>query len=180
MGNRQVIAPDDPEIYVNARKTKKEPSFLAKLFGASAEPTLSPPDLELSEDEGISTDLDKAWHGIHYLLTGAAWEGEAPLNFMIAGGTEVAGVEVGYGTARVFTAEETQEIAEALTGVSDDELKQRFKPEDMVAKDIYPEIWGRKDDEETNVEYLMEYLGVLRGFLDQTVKAGMGIAVFLS
>jgi hypothetical protein len=26
-----------------------------------------------------SMDLDKSWHGIHYMLTGTAWEGTPPL-----------------------------------------------------------------------------------------------------
>jgi hypothetical protein len=33
--------------------------------------------LVLSEGEGDVVDLDKTWHGIHYLLTGTAWEGDA-------------------------------------------------------------------------------------------------------
>jgi hypothetical protein len=41
-------------------------------------------DLTLSEQELITCDLDKSWHGIHYLLTGSAWEGSPPLNFLRA------------------------------------------------------------------------------------------------
>lgn len=33
--------------------------------------------------------IDKAWHGIHYLLTKSDWEGEAPRNFIIKGGHDI-------------------------------------------------------------------------------------------
>lgn len=35
--------------------------------------------LEFIEQERTSTDLDKAWHCIHWLLTGSADSGEEPL-----------------------------------------------------------------------------------------------------
>jgi hypothetical protein len=34
---------------------------------------------ESVEDNRDFLDVDKAWHGIHFLLTGSTWEGEAPL-----------------------------------------------------------------------------------------------------
>jgi uncharacterized protein DUF1877 len=33
---------------------------------------------------GNELDVDKAWHGLHFLLTGSAWEGSFPLNFIAA------------------------------------------------------------------------------------------------
>ncbi|MBV9599873.1 MAG: DUF1877 family protein, partial [Chloroflexi bacterium] len=50
-------------------------------------------------------DLHKAWHAIHFVLTGSRLGGEAPLNFLVAEGTPVGEVDVGYGPARVFTSE---------------------------------------------------------------------------
>ena len=59
------------------------------------------------DEEGFADfDIDKAWHGIHYLLTGTAWEGAAPLNFLVAGGRPVGDVDVGYGPARAFSGAE--------------------------------------------------------------------------
>jgi hypothetical protein len=57
----------------------------------------------LEEDAGSPDDLDvdKAWHGIHFLLCGQAWESPFPLGFIL-GGEEVGDVDVGYGPARVF------------------------------------------------------------------------------
>src|SRR5690242_14594616 len=59
---------------------------------------------EFIDVERTSTDLDKAWHGIHWLLTGSSEGGEEPLCFLLAGGEQVGDVDVGYGPARALTS----------------------------------------------------------------------------
>lgn len=175
----RVIAPDEPEAYEEARGEEAKPTLLSKLFRRTP-PMTTVPDLEMSGAEGLNTDLDKAWHGIHYLLTGTAWEGESPSNFLVRGGTEVGDIDVGYGPARVLTAAETREALNAVNELSDKDLKVRFDPQDMLAKEIYPEIWSRDPEEDDTFEYLTEYFQVLRGFLNQTVDEGLGIVVYVS
>src|SRR4051812_40770621 len=58
-------------------------------------------------------DIDKAWHAIHFLLTGTAWEGEPPLDFLAIGGTEI-GEDLGYGPARGLVSSQVRELATAL------------------------------------------------------------------
>ena len=104
----RIIAPDDSEIYQHAR-AEKQPGLLARLLGAKpVELSDDVPDLPKTDGEGIETDLDKAWHGIHYLLTGTAWAGAEPLNFIVCGGTEVGDIDVGYGPARVFSSNDVK------------------------------------------------------------------------
>src|SRR5687767_14577361 len=101
----RVIAPDDPEPYESARRLASKPSFLGRIFGRSSatgpKPGASAESFALGAGEGLVTDLDKAWHGIHYLLTGTAAEGGKPLDFLVSGGREVGNVDIGYGPARV-------------------------------------------------------------------------------
>ena len=176
----RVIAPDEPEAYENARtEGVKKPTLLSKLF-RRAQPSATVPDLEMSGAEGLETDLDKAWHGIHYFLTGTAWEGEHPRNFLVSGGTEVGDIEVGYGPARVLTAAQTREALDAVNELSDEDLEARFDPQDMLTKEIYPAIWDRDPAEDDTLNYLMEYFQILRGFLNQTVDEGLGIVVYFS
>ncbi len=146
----QVIAPDDTEAYDRARREangRAKPGLFSRLFGVRARadepPAPSAAPFMLSDGEGDLGDLDKSWHGIHYLLTGSADEGGAPLDFLVAGGTEVGDEDVGYGPARVFTSAQTRAIAAALAAVTDDELRARFAPEAMMRAEIYPEIWDR-------------------------------------
>ena len=175
----QAIAPDAPEFYEAARAEHARSGLLSKLFGR-ARPPAAVADLELSSLEGDSTDLDKAWHGIHYFLTGTAWEGAHPGNFLVSGGTAVGDIDVGYGPARTLTAAETREVRAALMALSNADLEARFNPEDMLAKQIYPEIWSRDADDDDTLGYLMEYVETLRGFLDQAVQQNLGIIVYLS
>jgi hypothetical protein len=181
----QVIAPDDPSAYARARRDeadRRKPGLLARLFGARPPDGEAPPvpPLALSDNEGDVADLDKAWHGIHFLLTGTADDGAPPLNFLVAGGAYVGDEDVGYGPARLFTAAETREIAAAITAITDDELRRRFNPQAMMAAEIYPEIWDRDPEDDDTLGYLIEYAGTLRQTLSTVTANGHGLMVLLS
>jgi hypothetical protein len=124
--------------------------------------------------------VDKAWHGIHFLLTGSAWEGPKPLDFIVRGGREVGEIDVGYGAARAFTSTEVEAIAAALRPLTREVLRDRFDPAEMSRLEIYPEIWGRPDEQQRTLEYLLGYYDSLRGFLDATATAREGIIVFFN
>ena len=182
----QILAPDDPEPFERALRDAAErgkPGFVARLFGARPRVDESPRPalLALSDGEGDMGDIDKAWQGIHYLLTGSADESAPPpLNFLLAGGTDVGEEDVGYGPARVYSAAETREIAAALAAVSDDELRRRFDPDAMMRAEVYPEIWDRDPASDDPLGYLMEYVGVLRNMLATATSNGHGLMVVLS
>lgn len=135
-----------------------------------AEPQLAL-NLLLPEDDSANDssviDLDKSWHGIHYLLTGTAWEGEPPLNVLVAGGTSLPDPdeEWGYGPPRLLRPGEIAAVNRALDALSDQDLSGRFDPADMTAKGIYPEIWDRDPQEDDALVYLMEYVSALRDFI---------------
>jgi hypothetical protein len=169
----RVIAPEDAEALAAA--TASGPGWLAQLFGRATPAPL--PLLTLVEGEGAMTDLDKAWHGIHYLLTGTAWEGEPPLNALVTSGREVGKEDVGYGPARTLTAAETREVAAALARLDDATLRGRFAPAEMMRLEIYPEIWDRDPAEDDTLGYLMEYLSELRGALNMASAQGLGLLV---
>ena len=83
-------------------------------------------------------DLEKAWHGLHYLLSGTVGEpDESALGRAVLGGTEVGEDFSGYGAARRFPPAEVGEVAAAL-GASDDEVMGRFDPQRMAELQIYP------------------------------------------
>jgi hypothetical protein len=183
----QVVAPDDPSFYENARREEArqaKPGLLARLFGAKARTEAQAPQppapLALSAGEGEIVDLDKSWHGIHWLLTGNADEGGAPLDFLVAGGAHVGLDDVGYGPPRVFTAAETRAIAAALDRVTDDELRRRFDPEAMMRAEIYPEIWDRDPAADDTFGYLAENVEALRRALATATSNGHGIMVYMT
>jgi len=137
------------------------------------------PELKLAVNEGMRCDLDKSWHGIHYLLTGSAWESSPPLDFLVDGGRQVGRIDSEHGPLRAFRAKEVQPIYESLSSIGPYELRKRFNARDMTAKEIYPDIWTRAANEEDSLRYLMDNLDRLRAFLHETLEAGLGILVFL-
>jgi hypothetical protein len=123
-------------------------------------------------------DLDKAWHGIHYLLTGRADGGPKPQSLAVFGGKEF-GPEVGYGPARFLTAEQVQSVAEALSALSPKSLAQRFNPKDMESKKIYPEvIWVR--DGQDALDYALEGYQQLQVFYRDAAARGEAVIQWLS
>jgi len=135
---------------------------------------------DLTDGEGDLGDLDKSWHGIHYLLTGTADESGTPLEFLVAGGTFVGDEDIGYGPPRVFTSAETRAIAGLLATVSDDELRSRFAPDAMMRAEIYPEIRDRDPTDDDTLGYLMEYVAILREAMTTVTSRGHGLLVVLS
>ena len=131
---------------------------------------------------GLVTDLDKAWHGIHYLLTRTAWAGEPPLNALIAGGAAFDDSEGEWeGTPpRCVSASQTQQFADSLGALSNDSLASRFDSAEMTRLDIYPAIWDRDPAEDDTLGYVLEYLDVLRTFTDGCVDRGHGMLLMFA
>lgn len=125
-----------------------------------------------------SIEIDKAWHGIHYLLTGQEDGGAEPWAWAVLGGEEL-GPEVGYGPARFLTPAQVAAVAEGLAGLSIDTLRQRFMPQDMEAKGIYPEvIWVR--DGAGALDYLLSFYPDLVAFYRDAAARGDGVLQWLS
>jgi hypothetical protein len=136
---------------------------------------------EPSADTGGAADhrelsLDKAWHGLHYLLTGSAEPVEGAPGSAVLGGSEVGDDDLGYGAARVFAAGEVSEIAAALgrDGL-ERELLSRYDPDRMSAAGIYPGGWDRPDQ----CDWLLAAFRDLLEFFADTAAQGRAVATCL-
>ncbi len=110
---------------------------------------------------GTSISLDKDWHGVHFLLCGAAEPGGTLLSQVVMGGVEVGEDDNGYGPARYFTADRTAEIARALADPAlEAAMKARFDPARMTAAELYPGGWEQAGE----LDRLMESFRELREF----------------
>jgi Domain of unknown function (DUF1877) len=123
-------------------------------------------------------DVDKAWHGIHYLVTGQAYGGAYPLSLATTGGEEF-GPEIGYGPARFLTASQVVEVSEAISSLTVDVLNHRFNPQDMEAKKIYPDVIWVRDGQES-LEYLLEHFEGLVGLYRDAASRGDCMLQWLS
>ncbi|MGA7741474.1 MAG: YfbM family protein [Polyangia bacterium] len=176
----RLIAPESPGLAgVTQEKPAKTATRGKKTAGARQAKAKVVPALKLDANEGARCDLERSWHGIHYLLTGSAWEGEPPLDFLVDGGRQVGRIDPEHGPVRAFCADDARTIYESMSGMSPYELRKRFNARDMATKEIYPDIWTRSVLEEDSLRYLMDNLDKLRAFLRQTVEAQLGFLVFL-
>jgi len=120
-------------------------------------------------------DLHKAWHGIHFLLCGHAWDGALPEGFLVGDGTELDELDMGYGPARAFDAAQTAAIAAALSDLDTAALLERFDAEEVAAADLYS-VRGEPDDE----EFIAHFYDKLRPFVLEAAAAGDGLVVYLT
>src|SRR5262245_17894050 len=63
------------------------------------------------DDYGIHEDvldIGKAWHGIHFLLTGSTWHGDPPLSWVVMGGVPIGPDIFGYGPVRYLLPEQVE------------------------------------------------------------------------
>lgn len=153
------------------------PTVLSGLQGDpdSIEEYLYPDDGDSEPPNSI--EIDKAWHGIHYLLVCTSEGGPEPLGLAVVGGEEF-GPEVGYGPARFLTPMQVRDVSKALSALSPQELATRFDPKDMEKKEIYPTIWVR--DEEEALAYLLEYYDPLVVFYRDAASRGDAVLQWLS
>lgn len=178
----KVVSPDDDGMYEAARAEAgvAEAGFFQRLFGRPARAKAPAVNFPLAPGEVEATDLDKAWHGIHFMLTGTAWEGVPPLNFLMHGGAVIGDVEVGYVPARGMTAAEVKAVAGALAGIDEAFMRARFDPAQMTQLDIYPGIWDRDPAEDDSFDYCMEYFGEIRTFVTRAAERGAGLIISLT
>lgn len=126
-------------------------------------------------------DLDKAWEGVFFLITGQslaeAIEEEAPLLGILIGPTEIdPDQDMGYGPATYTTAEQTSDIYNAIKDLTKEELSANYDPSRMAEEGIYPDIW---EDDENALEYLLDYFDDLKNFYRKAVVEEEAVVTFL-
>jgi hypothetical protein len=119
--------------------------------------------------------LEKEWHALHFLITGdSSLESDTQLQppycNIVMEGTPTQ-FEATYGFVRYLTPEEVRAVAELLSTISVEELRQRFDPAAFNAAKIYPNPRpGGWDDEE--IEPLLEMYPELVEFFQNAARDG--------
>jgi Domain of unknown function (DUF1877) len=124
---------------------------------------------------GASISIDKAWHGVHYLLCGKVEPGSDLASQAVMGGTEV-GDDLGYGPARYFDANKVAEIARELSRPNlEAEMLARFDPDKMASLGIYPGQFIASEDR----QWLMDSFRTLRQFYVDASAANCAVVTCL-
>jgi uncharacterized protein DUF1877 len=130
---------------------------------------------EAGEHERVN--LKKAWHAIHFVLTGSRLGGDEPLNFLIAEGTPVGEVDVGFGPARVLTSAQVQSIAAALAAIEPDDVARRIDVRKLDDEVIYPGNWQRDG---IGVDYIVDNYRNMRKLIQASATRGQGLILYIN
>jgi hypothetical protein len=136
---------------------------------------------ELLESDGEGFYLDKAWHGIHFLLTGTAYGGDGPLASILFGRSLGDAVERdGAIASHALTSADVRAFDDALSTITIEEFAGRFDARAMMKAEIYPDFWDEEDEEneEDVLEYLVEYYEKLRGGVRAARDKGLGLITY--
>ena len=131
-------------------------------------------------DEEKCLDIDKAWHAIHFTLTGhmANEDNDNILTKLTFSGNAVSNEDVGYGPAMEITANEVKEINAALKDISQADFRGKFNVKKMIENDIYP---VREDeDEDEFFEYVWQHFECLKDFIAKASETGSCLLFFLN
>jgi hypothetical protein len=135
------------------------------------------------EDQNL-IDIDKAWDGILFLLTG---ESIATLEAREGNTASLARIffseqfidedqDLGYGPGQYLTPEQVKELNTQISAISIEDLKKNYDPKRMIELEVYPSIWENEDE----VNYLIEYFEVIQDVYSEAVKKNEGIIMFLN
>jgi hypothetical protein len=120
---------------------------------------------------GERVSIDKAWHGLHYLLCGSPGPVDGDRGRAVFGGTEI-GEDGGYGPARYLDAGEVKGVAAALAAVTEQELRDRFDPRAMDASQVYPASgWSAEED----LDWLLSAFEQLKDFYRSVARRGNAV-----
>jgi hypothetical protein len=124
---------------------------------------------------GPLVGIEKAWHGLHFLLAADAEPTATPLGQAILGG-EPLGDDLGYGPARVHGPAQVAAVAAALASTSVAELRGRYDPAALRDARIYPGTWDDPDDR----DWLLAAFDDVRRFYAEAAARGSAALIYLT
>ena len=160
--------------------------YLLRISKQELESYIDKPDLFLENrvDDAYSMDIDKAWGGILYLLTGKAFASGSPedevdsLNRIFFSAQFFdEDMDVGYGPAHYLTPEQVAGIHRKIASLTEADLKARYDTEAMnEEEELYPSL----DWNEEIFEYLYSHFQALQSFFATATSRGEAMITFLS
>lgn len=129
-------------------------------------------------DPEKSIDIDKGWHGLHFLLTGTADEGEEPACYIWKGGEALD--DEGFG--RALRPDQVRRFGAFLSTLSTADLERRYDHVRMTKLEIYPfDVWKPSaTPDDSPFEWLLECFKDVQSFVDRAAAAGDGVIVHIS
>ena len=160
--------------------------YLLRISKQELESYIGKPELFLENrvDGAYSMDIDKAWGGILYLLTGKAFVSGSPedevdsLNRIFFSAQFFdEDMDVGYGPAHYLTPEQVAGIHRKIASLTEADLKAHYDPEAMSEEEeLYPSL----DWDEEDFDYLYFHFQALQSFFATAASRGEAIVTYLN
>ena len=129
------------------------------------------PEEYLDPDPGL-VEFDKAWQALNFLLTGAPYAADCPLDIIAGELPAIGGGTIGEPSAWAASPERMAAFNIALQAISDADLAARFDVDAMLVHDVY--IADSFVGEDDAVDYVLQGVPALRRFAADCVSAGDG------
>jgi hypothetical protein len=123
-------------------------------------------------------DLDKSWHGIHFLLSSCE-EGKSQLgSFLLSGGHRIPVRVERPAPTRAFLSSDVKEIADFLLPITNERLLIHYQPKIMNQLKIYLMIWGELDEDRSFIDdYLLANFSFLKEFVLQAASQNFSLVI---
>jgi hypothetical protein len=120
--------------------------------------------------------LGKAWHALHFILSGTQWEATEPPGDAVLGGKPV-GDSLGYGPVRIMSPDQVVRTSNALSLLDAKAIRNRFNADALLSAEIYPGGWDSTDE---TADWIEESFVSLRDFYASAVACGDGLLMYLT
>lgn len=131
---------------------------------------------DLLDELDRCVDVDKAWHGVHAVLTGRADEVDSPLGSTVLGGTEF-GDDEGYGPARMLSPAAVTQASAALDQLGSDGFEAQIDLPRLSELSIYPDIWDDPSEANELRTWLSDSFDVLAQTFRSATQRGQAMVV---
>lgn len=132
-------------------------------------------DENATEDQNLN-DVDKAWDGIIFLLTGQNIQNaDHPLVQVLFSGQLIdEEQDLGYGPGHYLTSDQVKNLSEQISKITTEDLKKKYNSKKMNELDVYPR-W-----DEDSFDYLDENFKLLQQIYAEAANNDQAIITFLN
>lgn len=124
-------------------------------------------------------DIDKAWHALHFTLTGNAYGGDDDniLSRLVLSGNMLMEGDEEF-SPMLISASDVKAMVPALAALTREDFRERFDVEQMLENDIYPVT--EDDDEEDFFDYVWDAVEELREFFEEAAKEDQAVIFYMA